>query len=350
MRAPKRSDLALESYTFVKTVLMILVIVDHSCAFWTEHWFSVITPAIKEPHLAVLSSWLGTFHTYAFTLVSGYIFKYKVEKGDYRLYIPFLRNKAKRLLVPYWFTMVIWVAPLSVLFLHLNASDVFKKYILCINPSQLWFLWMLFDVFAIMWILWKKTALKPCATMMAVASLYILGIIGDILLSNIFCIWTACKYTLCFYLGILIRENQDRKEWQFIKSIPSSILIIGDFMAFAGINYLSDQNGLKWRLLQYVLILFLNCFGAIAAVLILEKISLLVSWKESKPFSYLSRYSMSMYLFHQQLIYISIVILNGLVAPWLNATINFVFALAGSFFISSLMMKFKVTRVLIGEK
>lgn len=329
---------------------MLLVIIDHSCAFWTEHWFSVYTPSIKAPFLGLLSSWLGTFHTYAFTLVSGYIFKYKIDKGDYSSFILFIRNKAKRLLIPYWFTMIVWVAPISAFLMHLNALDIFKKYILCINPSQLWFLWMLFNVFAIVWLLWKKTESKPYMTWMAVASLYILGIIGDRLLPNVFCIWTACRYALFFYLGILIKSNQDSKEWKLIKSIPCYVLIIVNILAFVGFNYVSNQTGVKWRIFQYAFSFLLNCIGSIIAVIILQKISLLISWDKSKPFKILSRYSMSIYLFHQQLIYISIIMLNGLIAPWINASINFAFALVGSVLISSILMKFKTTRVLIGEK
>lgn len=340
----------LENCTFVKTILMVLVIVDHSCAFWTEHWFSMYTPAAKSPFLAMLSSWLGTFHTYAFTLVSGYIFKYKIDKGDYKSYSSFLRNKAKRLILPYWFTMIIWVAPLSVYLLRLSASDVFKKYILCINPSQLWFLWMLFDVFAIVWPLWKKT-LKPLETWAIVVLLYSMGIIGDIFLPNVYCIWTACKYVLVFVIGIQIKSSIDKKRlWKSIERVPSCALLALDLLAFTGAYFASNQTGLKWRLLQIVLNSFLNCFGAIVAFLVLQKASIIIPWNRSKVFVPLSRYSMTIYLFHQQLIYITIIMFNGLVAPWINASINFVFALVGSFLISSIMMRFKVTRFLIGEK
>ena len=59
---------------------------------------------------------------------------------------------------------------------------------------------------------------------------------------------------------------------------------------------------------------------------------------------------MPMYLFHQQIIYFTIYWLNGKVNPYLHAGINFVAALVGSFIISSILMRWKVTRFLIGEK
>ena len=59
---------------------------------------------------------------------------------------------------------------------------------------------------------------------------------------------------------------------------------------------------------------------------------------------------MPMYLFHQQIIYFTIMIFNGRVNPYINSLLNFVIAIVLSFGISYFMMKFKVTRFLIGEK
>lgn len=59
---------------------------------------------------------------------------------------------------------------------------------------------------------------------------------------------------------------------------------------------------------------------------------------------------MAIYLFHQQIIYFTIIWLNGKVNPYLNAIVNFIVALVLSSLISTLLMRFKVTRVLIGEK
>ena len=65
---------------FLKTILMILVILGHACAFWSGHWFTE-NPAIQAEGLALLYSWVNSFHIYAFALVSGYIFTFKVMRG-----------------------------------------------------------------------------------------------------------------------------------------------------------------------------------------------------------------------------------------------------------------------------
>ena len=65
---------------FIKTILMFLVILGHSCIFWTGAWF-VENPIINSKGLILISSWLNSFHIYAFALVSGYIFAFKILSG-----------------------------------------------------------------------------------------------------------------------------------------------------------------------------------------------------------------------------------------------------------------------------
>lgn len=76
MRAKKQ----LENVGFVKTVLMLTIILGHSCNFWRGDWFTK-NPAIECYGLRFLSLYVNSFHIYAFTLVSGYLFAFKVIRG-----------------------------------------------------------------------------------------------------------------------------------------------------------------------------------------------------------------------------------------------------------------------------
>lgn len=67
----------IKNCSFVKTVLMLLVILGHSCCFWDGTWFTG-NPVFQSKWLGLISSLVGSFHIYAFTLVSGYIFAFKV--------------------------------------------------------------------------------------------------------------------------------------------------------------------------------------------------------------------------------------------------------------------------------
>lgn len=110
------NDRTLRNTTFVKTILMILVILGHACAFWSGHWFTE-NPIIPSRSLDTLYAWINSYHIYGFALVSGYIFVFKIMSGGYSDFLQFLCNKVKRLLVPYLFVALIWVAPVSAFFL-----------------------------------------------------------------------------------------------------------------------------------------------------------------------------------------------------------------------------------------
>lgn len=112
----KQQTCRLKNCTFVKTMLMILVVVYHSCVFWTKLWFTNENVIFQSDGLAIFSRWLNSFHISCFTLVSGYLFCYlKYEKDKYQKFLPFVFNKGKRLIIPYLFVALIWVIPLSLI-------------------------------------------------------------------------------------------------------------------------------------------------------------------------------------------------------------------------------------------
>lgn len=82
----------LENSKFVKMILMLLVILGHACAFWSGYWFTE-NPVIKSNGMNTLYAWLNSFHIYAFALVSGYIFTYKIIGGGTANLYHFLRTK-----------------------------------------------------------------------------------------------------------------------------------------------------------------------------------------------------------------------------------------------------------------
>ena len=70
----------LKNTRFLKTILMLLVILGHACAFWSGSWFTK-NPVYASVGLKMIYSWIGSYHIYAFTLVSGYIFAFKISGG-----------------------------------------------------------------------------------------------------------------------------------------------------------------------------------------------------------------------------------------------------------------------------
>ncbi len=344
------SEKNLSNCRFTKAALMLLVILGHACNFWTGNWFTK-NPAIDCEGLSIISSWLNSFHIYAFALVSGYIFAFKIlSGGGYNHYELFLKNKAKRLLVPYVFVMLVWVAPISAYFSHWGIDELFKKYVLCINPSQLWFLWMLFGVFGIVWPLRNVMIKRPVIGWAITIAFYGIGIVGGHVIPNIFCIWTACQYVVFFFIGMRIRVKSERQEKLLTDAVPWYCWMVADLLLFVGNRMIGQQSGFIWSVLALGMTFLLHIVGALTAWTTLQTLAFHVHWQESKVFKTLSSYSMPMYLFHQQIIYFTITALNGVVNPWINAGVNFVAAIAGSLIISALLMRWRVTRILVGEK
>ena len=346
-RSIKRTEMELSNCTFVKSILMITVVLYHSCVFWTGLWFTRESVAIEAPGLEFFSNFLGTFHIYGFALVSGYIFQYiKFEKKGYQIFKEFLEKKIKRLIVPYIFTAGIWVVPISILLCSNSLKEIFNSYILCTSPSQLWFLWMLFDVFVIVWPI-SNWIQKDIRTLLVATIAWMAGTLGSASgVPNVFCIWTALSYVSFFVIGMKLRQKKNcnnEKMLKLIASLSFIVLFILSMLLNARVDFLS-------RALALCVNFLLHICGAIVAFLLLQYLANRVKWAESKAFLKLSDRMMPMYLIHQQVIYFSIILLNGKINPYMNALVNFGVAMIISYVISGILLKFKVTRFLIGQK
>ena len=325
---------------------MLIVVLYHCCLYWTGTWF-VGTPVVSSNLLSIAAQWMNSFHIYGFALVSGYLFFFlRHEKGKYSKFFPFVANKAKRLLIPYAFVALIWVIPFAVYFFRYDAMEIIKRFVLGTSPSQLWFLLMLFDVFVIFYPLSNFFQKRHVLGAVVVILIYGVGLIGSSILPNLFQIFRACTYVPLFWLGFKIR--QCGSGW--LRKIPALVWLLGDVALFAVTQYLSKMDGIIFKLFYQGSEFLLHIVGALLAFLILQKIADLFNRKERKTIGFLGKNSMPVYLVHQQIVYVFIVLLNGKVNPFIHAGINFIGAMLISLLLSVLLMKFKWTRFLIGEK
>ena len=326
---------------------MLLVVLYHSILFYSGFDWFVGKPVYVVDSLKWLSGWLNSFHIYAFTLVSGYLYFYlRYEKGKYQQLKGFLINKVKRLIVPYVFVCVCWVIPVSYFFFNYTAGDIFKKYALATAPSQLWFLWMLFDVFVIVYCLSDVIYRSNIVSIILSLAGIVIGAVGGKLFPNVFCIWIGCSYIAYLILGCKIRQYGSDRLNRFG--------VTTWFVAHAGlyivVNHMKSFNGLLFKISSFGLTVILQVIGAVMAFLVLQKLAGYIDWKQNKLIKGFSQISLPVFLLHQQLIYFSISIFNGHVNPYINAIINVVFAILGSAIITKLLYKVRVLRLLMGEK
>ena len=74
----------LETIDNVKVLMMLAVVLYHSCMFFTGSWFGGAKPVYEARYLSIFAQWLNTFHVQTFTMASGFLFYcLRIEKGKY---------------------------------------------------------------------------------------------------------------------------------------------------------------------------------------------------------------------------------------------------------------------------
>ena len=127
-------------------------------------------------------------------------------------------------------------------------------------------------------------------------------------------------------------------------------LVLAHTVLYVAVSYLKSFNGLLFKISGFGLNVILQLIGAVMAFVVLQKLADYVDWKNNRLIEGFSQISMPIFLLHQQLIYFSISLFNGLVNPYVNAIINVVFSIVGSAIITKMLYKVRLCRVLMGEK
>ena len=338
----KRSE-ELNNCTPIKAILMLIIVLYHSMIIYADGGvWGPCTRADEAPFIGYIAEWMNTWHIYAFVLISGYIFYYiKYEKGGYQKYLPFLKNKTLRLLVPYVFIATVWIAPVNA-FLLPNES-IIQKFVLGTSPRQLWFLLMLFWVFAIFWLISNIVNKKPLLGSIIVCIAYCIGLLAP----SYYCLNLGLQYLLFFYIGFMMRKFDLGNK--ILYKIPSIVFLIVDIGLFAVCEFLGNGEGIIYKVLNLGCSVVLHAVGAVSAFVLLQKF-VNRFLQGNKVIDFFGKHSMVIYLVHQQLIYFIIGWFNGIVTPVVLVMINFVFSLTVSTIFSVLMHKTRVTRLLVGSK
>lgn len=212
--------------------------------------------------------------------MSGYIFQYlKYEKDKYQKFLLFIVNKAKRLLVPYVFVAIIWVIPISYALFSYTSKDIIFKYLLCTGPSQLWFLWMLFDIFCFVWIIsnWLK---NDFIAIFISCIAWLIGYVCGTRFPNIFCIWTAFNYLSFFILGMKLRE----KNTCFLYKVPTILFVFMQLILFVVYQMTSSNSTILYRLVNLIALYSAHILGALMSSFVLWWLAEKVDWKNNKLF------------------------------------------------------------------
>jgi fucose 4-O-acetylase-like acetyltransferase len=346
-------SIELKNCTQIKAILAILVVLYHSTVFWGGNWFAQ-SPIYESKAIAFFSSWLNSFHIYTFILVSGYIFYYAMyEKNKYTHFFDLVLKKIKRLIIPYIFICITWAAPFYSVFFHTSLAELIEKFLLGISPSQLWFLLMLFNIFCISYFFSHLAKSHPFFSVIIMAVICIVGyLMMSLNIPNYFQIESTFIYLPFFFVGFWIRQY-GTELLRFMR-IPSWIYLICMVLPFGAVSciehfVISGNRVCFW--LKGSLILantLVSIFESIACFILLQRALIIIKYR-SKWFEFLMKNNMTIYLLHQQIIYVVITFFNGKVSPFVNVGLNFCIAIVLSSIIAIFLSSWRITRPLIGQ-
>ena len=338
------NDEILNRINYSRVYLMICIILYHCFAFWTGGWFTK-NPVNESVALCYLAKYLNTFHIYSFTFISGYVFYYTVfervkERIDKQ---SFFLKKARRLIVPYYFVVFIWIIPIETFFHNYTWTEIIRMYILGTSPNQLWFLLMLFWVQVLFFMFKDEICTSKYLSFIIAGFLYVTGYGLSYLLPkyNVFCVFNALLHCFTFLLGYKIRQYrlEGKISWKFL--VPMHVIL------YFAVMHLDKNSSLAGMAMRVILQFFMFNVGAAGYFDFFNWLSVKVSPKLIRD---ISPHTMCMFMFHQQIIYIFIVWLNGRTYPVVIAMIAFAGTFLSALAISRVLHISRVTRFLIGDK
>lgn len=308
---------------------ILLVVLGHVAFVYSP--LSIITPHTPSLTINFVKDVIYSFHMPLFFFASGCIFSYQLEvKRKPMTFAQLLRNKTKRLMIPFYAFALLMVYPTMVL---LGFRDpvhyFFDGFILAIDPRHLWFVMALFLIFLLFFGL-----RKVCSRIhLPIWTLSILALLIYIFPINIayFQIRNVEEYLIWFTLGYLFTIYKSAFKYVVIVALCG----LGFNMTLPEItppNMLKLFNGILWIAVFYVLSIYT------------------IKIESAKLYQWVAPNSFGIYLFHAMIIYwIEFIAAPYPINPYLLSIAVFVISLTLSILLTVMVRKLGLG-IIIGEK
>lgn len=314
----------------IRALAILAVVLGHSIIIYSSSW-NLYTSNEQSLIFDCIKQIINLFQMPLFFSLSGYVFYYTAKK-NYK-FSSFFKNKCKRIIIPYLIIGILWMLPLRKIcnYPGYNDEGILKsavKIITGIDNGHLWFLQYLFAFLLIAFIanaVTKKFNKK---------ALYIIRIFAFVLYFVLIqfsfipqLLIDFYYYLIWFYAGYIINiMNIEKYDKLYIKIIFSVLTVLSVVLHFI----------VPSRIIDFI-----------ATTLIVATAYLIMTNKESKVLSTISKDSFGIYLFHSPLIYISFAYYPDIPAIFM-LIINFVgFGLA-ALILTEIYRKLKL-KFIIGE-
>lgn len=314
---------------------MLLIVLYHSLCFYSGVWWYLRTNVV--PVWKIIASPVETVGLTSFFLISGFLYgQGYIEKGKYKKIVPFLGNKIRRLLIPYFFWGILMIITMPVV--HISWINLLT------GVAHLWFLMALFEMFVLM-MLFNRFGINEYSSIIVDFLILVLSF-------ALLYIWKAlpnCQYVLAitvmlyywpaFLMGFYYAKYGQNR---YCKVVFSSLLVIGIIVLFV-ISFVGyPDNCVLYRLPAIVV--------SLSAMTLVKKSS--VSLYQSNLLNNLDKNSMGIYIFNQIIVFI--ILLNSesnhflSCHPYLGVLILFVVSLVIPWLLSYLFNKTKSLSLCIG--
>jgi peptidoglycan/LPS O-acetylase OafA/YrhL len=309
----------------LRAIAIILVVLGHSIIIYKSGWNYYHTE-VNCQLFNYLDLIIYLFHMPLFFSISGYLF---IDKCKQKNISTIVKNKFKRLIIPYVVVGILWVYPIRIISQYSGFAkhgwiyNILVNIILGADNGHLWFLPALFSMFVISYFLEKYVKNNTLKYLL----IFIMFLLGHIL--SFSWISETFKYIVWFYLGYFIKKYSVESKMKYKKATIILTVILVTIYIFT----------YNWNVYFSLSLKYMIC---------LVLIPLLYNIITSKPLKILesiSNYSFGIYLFHSPMIYITFNYLPN-INPFFMLLINFLccglFAYFITYFISKSKYKFMI--------
>lgn len=333
----RMTEQASRQYDLIKVVTTLLVVTAHAARMYTGE--GVVRPYNESPFLAQLCDIIYAFHMPLYICVSGMVYGLCIDNyGKYEDTAAFLKNKLVRLMIPYLFFGIAYVAPVMVLF-HFTDKSYFSycvNGILLVRDSRhLWFLVVLLEIFCVC-----AAARGRIQKSKPWEIFFFLLVLSAVTwkLPNFLQIKRMIHYLLPFYLGYVINRNY-KTVTDLLKKPPVMMLMTVLFL----LAYLAGKGGV----LPMGGMVFTSAAGIGLITGIVQHVNLDVF--RSKWLKRAGKNGFGIYLFHPMIIYLLFYYFGGYdISPVLLCGAVIMISYAVSWVLTEIVRKTPL-KVVIGE-
>lgn len=294
----------MENLNYLKSLAIVLVVLGHSTNQYKGNW--IFETEQKSIIFKWVSLYVNSIHMVIFVFVSGVVYAYcKLKKGYYKHYYNLIKDKVKRLLIPYFCIGLLFKIPIDI-FLgiyrgKINISNIIKDLILGINSGHLWFLMMLFILFLVYFCI-EKFILK-LNVIFSIALVFILQVFS-IYASDIFTIKRVLLYCVFFHMGYIVYVNRmfvlDK-----ISILNKKKVIIYTFIIIILLILIRGKISNNSFIEKVIHLIINDIIGILGILQMYSVVAIIKKIKDLQKFlNVINRYNFNIYLLHEPIIFI----------------------------------------------